>query len=414
MARAVERLTAKGVERLKVPGYYADGAGLYLQVSPAITKSWIFRYKIAGRAREMGLGSFQTFGLAEARERAKKQRQMLADGVDPIEARDAVNRTAVAAAARAITFDQAAEAFIEAKQGEWKNAKHGDQWRNTLATYASPKMGKLNVSEIDTALVLAVLKPIWATKTETSTRLRGRIEKILDWATPEYRDGPNPARWKGHLQNKLANPEAIAPVESHPALPYVEVGAFMEKLRAVTGTSALAAELIILTAVRTNEALGATWSEFDMDARVWTIPAARMKKGKEHRVPLCDTVMRVLTAAWDLRVADDGFVFPGRVEGRPLSNMSCLMMLERMGRGDLTIHGFRSTFRDWAAEQTAYPRDVCEMALAHAVADKTEAAYRRGDLLEKRALLMADWAAYCSKAIVPAKVVRMEKRAKAK
>lgn len=399
MAREVERLSALQVQRLKRPGYYADGAGLYLQVSPALTKSWIFRFKLNGRPREMGLGPLSAFSLAEARERAAAQRKLLADGIDPIETRNAQRRTAIAEAARTLTFDQAAAAYIEAKEHEWKNAKHGDQWRNTLATYASPKLGKLGVGEVDTPAVLAVLKPIWLTKTETAVRLRGRIEKILDWATPEYRpEGPNPARWVGHLDKKLADPNKIAPVENHASLPYAEVGAFMREIRKMQGSAPLAAEFIILTSVRTNEALLAKWDEFDTEAALWTIPAARMKGAKhstrEHRVPLSRQALKVLEKA---RALGGDYVFPGRKPGSALSNMSCLAVLKRMGRSDLTIHGFRSTFRTWAAESTAFPREVVEMALAHTIANKVEAAYQRGDLFAKRAKLMQAWADYCGR-----------------
>lgn len=399
MAREIEKLSAIQVQRLKKAGYHSDGAGLYLQVSEARTKSWIFRYKLNGRAREMGLGSLNAFGLAEARERAAAQRKLLADGIDPIDARDALRRTAVSAAARILTFDQAAAAYIEAKEPEWKNAKHGDQWRNTIATYVTPRFGHLNVNDIDTAMVLSVLKPIWLEKTETAVRLRGRIEKILDWATPEYRaEGPNPARWVGHLDKKLADPNKIAPVENHASLPYAQVGQFMRDLRALQGASPLAAEFIILTAVRTNEALLAKWSEIDTDAALWVVPAERMKGSKnstrEHRVPLSRQALKVLEKA---RALGGDYVFPGRKPGAALSNMSCLAVLKRMGRSDITIHGFRSTFRTWAAETTAFPRDVAEMALAHTIENKVEAAYQRGDLFEKRAKLMQAWADYCGR-----------------
>lgn len=400
MAREFKKLTALDVQRKSKPGYHFDGAGLYLQVSKSLTKSWIFRFRLHGKVREMGLGSVNTFGLAEARERAAAQRKLLADGVDPIEARDALRRTKIAAAARVLTFDQAAAAYIEAKEPEWKNAKHGDQWRNTIATYASPKFGRVNINDIDTAMVLAVLKPIWLEKTETAVRLRGRIEKILDWATPEYRaDGPNPARWKGHLDKKLADPNKVAPVENHASLAYREIGAFMHELRAMHGASPLAAEFIILTAVRTNEALLARWNEVDFDAAVWTVPAARLKGAKhstrEHRVPLSRQALKVLEKARSLGGSE--YIFPGRKPDAALSNMSCLAVLKRMGRSDLTIHGFRSTFRTWCSEQTGYPRDVAEMALAHTIADKVEAAYQRGDLFDKRAKLMQAWADYCGR-----------------
>ena len=407
VGRRIEKLTAVGVTRQKKPGYHGDGAGLYLQVSPTGTKSWIFRYKLAGRPREMGLGAFNTFSLAEARQRAKEARQLLADGIDPIEHRTAVQSASAQASravSRVLTFGQAADRYIEAHESSWKNAKHAYQWRQTLDTYAKPVIGALPVTAIDTDLVLRVLEPIWATKTETATRLRGRMEKVLDWAKAlKYRTGDNPAAWRGNLDKLLANPNKVAPVVNHPALAYAEIGAFMAELRALPGLSPLATEFIILTATRTSEALGARWSEFDLDAGVWTVPAARMKMGKEHRVPLSTAALEVLSKAMAFGGAE--FVFPGRKPGTQQSNMSCLALLRRMGRTDIVVHGFRSTFRDWAAEQTSYPREVAEMALAHAIGDKVEAAYRRGDLFEKRTSLMADWAMHCGAVQTPAKVV---------
>ena len=415
MAREVERLTAIGVARLKKPGYYNDGAGLYLQVSPSGSKSWVFRYKIAKRPREMGLGSLQAFGLADARLRAKGARQLLADGIDPIERRSEVSVAAAVAtrkAANALTFGMAADQYIEAHEGSWKNAKHGYQWRQTIDTYAKPVIGDVPVAAVDTDLVLQVLRPIWATKTETATRLRGRMEKVLDWAKAlKHRDGDNPAEWRGNLDKLLANPNKIAPVINHPALPYTEIGAFMAQLRALPGVSPLATEFIILTAVRTGEALGARWSEIDMKGRTWTVPAVRMKMGKEHRVPLCDAAIAVLKKVKALTSKSE-FVFPGRKPNTQQSNMSCLALLRRMGRTDIVVHGFRSTFRDWAAEQTSYPREVAEMALAHSIGDKVEAAYRRGDLLEKRTHLMADWADFCGVVSKPAEVVPIRAKAR--
>jgi integrase len=395
MGRKTDRLNALQVGKLAKPGYYCDGAGLYLQVAPSGSKSWIMRYTLAGKQREMGLGSFVTFTLAEARQRAREKRQLLADGVDPISAkREAVLQKSLAAA-NVITFDKAATAFIEANSAAWRNAKHGEQWRNTLATYASPVIGKLPVSEVTTALVMRILEPIWSTKTETATRLRGRIEKVLDWAKVQgYRTGENPAAWRGHLQQALPKPSKVADAGHHAALPWADIGAFMQELRGMAGLGALAAELVILTATRTSEVLNATWEEFDLDAGLWVIPKERMKGFREHRVPLSDAAMAVLTKA-QAESTDGVYVFTNS-KGNALSNMVCLQTLKRMGRPELTIHGFRSTFRDWCSESTSYPRDVCEMALAHAIEDKSEAAYRRGDLLEKRRALMADWGAYCN------------------
>ena len=417
MAREVERLTAIGVARLKKPGYHNDGEGLYLQVSPGGAKSWIFRFKIDKRPREMGLGSLKAFSLAEARRRAKDARQLLADGLDPIARRAEVSESAAAAsvkAANALTFCKAADQYIEAHEASWKNAKHAYQWRQTLDTYAKPVIGNLPIAAVDTDLVLQVLRPIWATKTETATRLRGRMEKVLDWAKAlKHRTGDNPAAWRGNLDKLLANPNKIAPVVNHPALPYTEIGAFMAELRARPGISALATEFIILTAVRTGEALGARWSEIDTDGRVWTVPAQRTKMNKEHRVPLSDAAVKCLKKARTLD-PDSEYVFPGRAPGTQQSNMACLALLRRMGRTDIVTHGFRSTFRDWAAEQTSYPRDVAKMALAHAIADSTEAAYRRGDLLEKRRALMADWARHCGRVHTAATVTPIRSAARTK
>ena len=396
-------LTAKQVEKLSEPGRYGDGGGLYLQVLATGAKTWVFRFMLNGRAREMGLGGAATFSLAEARERARAARQLLADGADPIEAKreDALQRRM--ADANIITFDKAADRYIDAHAPGWRNDKHRQQWENTLATYASPIIGDLPVSRVDTAQVLRVLQPIWTTKPETASRLRGRIESVLDWARVQgYREGENPARWKGHLDMTLPARAKVAKVEHHAALPWREVGAFISELRGMPGTSASALEFIILTACRTSEAINAEWREFDLNAKVWTIPAERMKAGKEHVVPLSDGALRILSAMRDL--SESAFVFAGR-KGAPLSNMAGLQLLKRMGRADLTVHGFRSTFRDWAGESTAHPREVIEHALAHQLKDRAEAAYQRGSLFEKRRVLMADWAVYCSTVPASADVV---------
>lgn len=393
MARKVRILNAQQVQRATKPGYYFDGAGLYLQVAKGGSKSWILRYVIDGRAREMGLGSLVTFSLADARERAIRYRQSIADGTDPIEERKVSLLAKRMTDANVITFDKAAQKYIAANESGWRNAKHGEQWRNTLTTYASPVVGDLSVSLITTAHVLRILEPIWSTKTETATRVRGRIEKVLDWAKVQgYRSGDNPALWRGHLSEALPKPSKVANEEHHAALPWLEIGAFMVVLSTMPGTAARALELIILTATRTSEVLNSKWAEFDLDAGLWIIPKQRMKGFREHRVPLSESAIRILRK----QPTSGEFVFPGSKEGTALSNMSCLAVLKRMGRSDLTVHGFRSTFRDWVSESTAYPRDVAEMALAHAIEDKSEAAYRRGDLIEKRRALMADWGRFCA------------------
>lgn len=402
MTRRVRILNAPAVQRATKPGYYFDGAGLYLQVANGGSKSWVLRYAVNKRAREMGLGSLVTFTLAEARDRATKYRQMVADGIDPIDDRKAALLTRRMAEANIITFDKAADKFIQANKSGWRNAKHEDQWRNTLKTYASPVIGDLSVALVTTAHVMRILEPIWTTKTETATRLRGRIEKVLDWAKVQgYRSGDNPAAWRGHLSEALPKPSKVADAGHHAALPWLEIGAFMVALAAMPGLAARALEIIILCATRTSEALNAKWAEIDLDAGLWTIPKERMKSFREHRVPLSTSVIRILN---DLpRVGE--FVFPGAKEGTSLSNMACLQLLKRMERPDLTVHGFRSTFRDWVSESTAYPRDVAEMALAHTIEDKSEAAYRRGDLLEKRRAMMQDWANHCALVRVNADVV---------
>jgi len=394
MRRKINRLEPVTVGRLKKPGYYPDGLNLYLQVGATGSKSWVLRYTLAGRERQMGLGAFPTFGLAEARERATAARQLLADKICPLETKRNKILADRLSAASVITFDDAAERYIKTHESGWKNLKHVGQWRSTIATFASPVIGKLPVHAIDNKAVVNVLEPIWNSKRETATRLRGRIEKILDWATTlKYRAGDNPARYKGNLDNLLTKSKKV--VEHHPALPFNEIGAFMATLRTMQGMAALALQFIILTACRTSEVLNAKWTEFDLDAGVWVIPAERMKAKKEHAVPLSPAAKKILRAAQS-ELRESEFVFAGS-NGKALSNMACLAVLKRMERPGLTVHGFRSTFRDWCSESTAYPPDVAEMALAHTIKDKTEAAYRRGDLFDKRTRMMADWAAYCAK-----------------
>lgn len=395
MRRGPGQLSALVVSRTREPGLYADGGGLYLQVTHADARSWIFRFMLNGRARSMGLGSLHTLTLAEARNKATECRKLCLDGIDPIEARQRVRSAAQLDAAKAMTFDACAETYIEAHKKGWRNEKHIDQWRNTLATYASPVFGALPVQAVDTGLVMRVIEPIWGDKTETATRVRGRIESVLDWAaTRGYRQGENPARWRGHLQNLLPKRSKVQRVEHHAALPFVQIGEFVASLRQQNGTSPLALEFTILTAARTGEVIGATWDEIDLAERAWTVPAERMKGGREHRVPLCAHALRVLER---FRALDDKYVFPGGKRGRPLSNMAMLELLKRMGRPDLTVHGFRSTFRDWAAETTHFPNEMVEMALAHIIDNKVEAAYRRGDLLQKRRDLMDAWENYVSR-----------------
>jgi len=406
MARTVEKLSALAVTRASEPGYYNDGGGLYLQVAKAGTKSWIFRFRMGGKQREMGLGALHTVTLAQAREKAKTCRASLLDGIDPLEARNAVKLDAALERARTVTFDHCAEQYIAAHRGSWKNAKHAAQWESTIATYASPVIGNLPVAAVDTALVVKVLQPIWQEKTETATRLRGRIENILDWATvSKYRAGENPARWRGHLDNLLADPNKVGKVEHHAALPWQDIGAFMVDLRQRAGTAARAVEFAILTAGRSGEVRGARWNEIDLDAAIWTVPAERMKAGREHRVPLSTAAVALLKTIPDV----GEHIFPGQRGDAPLSDMSLTAVLRRMERDDITVHGFRSTFRDWCAESVgnSFPREVCEHALAHSLPDKVEAAYRRGDLIEKRKVLMQVWADYCARPASKASVASL-------
>jgi integrase len=406
MARTIEKLSPLAVTKASKPGYIGDGAGLWLQVSPSGSKSWIFRFTIAGKQREMGLGAVHTVTLSEARVRARECRLQLQNGADPLELRNAARLSQTLARARSMTFDQCAAAYITAHRSGWRNAKHASQWENTIATHASPVIGGLPVAAVDTSLVMKVLSPIWLTKTETATRLRGRIESILGWATTSgYREGDNPARWRGHLENLLASPSKTAKVVHHPALPWQEAGTFMAALRTREGIAARAVEFAVLTAARSGEVRGAKWSE--IDGGLWVIPAERMKMAREHRVPL-SAAARALLADMP-RLGD--LIFPGAKLNSQLSDMSLSAVLRRMGRNDITVHGFRSTFRDWCAEATAFPREVCEHALAHSLPDKVEAAYRRGDLIEKRTLLMQAWDDYCATVIKPAAVTHIRAKA---
>lgn len=388
MARAIHKLTALKIAKLADKGMHADGGGLYLNVTANGSKSWIFRY----RRRDMGLGAYPAISLAKAREKAVEAREMLSSGVDPLEARKRQEPLS-----GVVTFDDAARRYIEANEASWRNPKHRQQWRNTLATYASPVIGKLGVRTIDTNHVLEILEPIWRDKTETASRLRGRIEIILDWCKVRgLREGENPARWRGHLSHLMPSRAKLITVEHHAALPYAELPAFMVTLRIRDALAARALELAILTATRTSEVLDATWDEIDLDNALWTIPAKRMKNKRMHRVPLSDAAMAILRDLAEL-TADQPFVFPGERPGKPLSNMAFLMLLRRMGRADLTAHGFRTTFRTWAAECTSAPREVAEMALSHTVGSAVERAYSRTDLFEKRRKLMNSWADFCDK-----------------
>lgn len=393
MPKKAAGLSARKVETAKAPGMFADGNGLYLQVTESGAKTWIFRYTFGGRRRDMGLGSTAIVPLAEARQKALDARKQVAAGIDPIDAKKAQAAAQALEAAKAVTFRECAEAYIQSMRAGWKNEKHAAQWGSTLATYAYPSIGALPINGIDTGLVMGVLEPLWTTKTETASRVRGRIEAILDYAKVRgYRSGENPARWKGHLDHILPAKGDVAKVEHHASLPYSEMPGFWPKLQVQDGMGARALELAILTATRTGEVLGARWQEIDIEAGTWAIPPGRMKAGAEHRVPLSDSALVLLRKMAAIRQSD--LVFPGQTTDRPLSNMAMAMVLRRM-KIDATPHGFRSTFRTWVAEQTRFPHEVAEAALAHTIGDKVVAAYQRGDLFEKRRELMVAWANYC-------------------
>lgn len=403
MARIAKPLTALEVGRLSKPGYQAVGtvAGLYLQVTEQGAKSWVLRVLVGSKRREIGLGAYPGITLAMAHQKAREARQAIEKGIDPVLKKKALASSLRAEQANEVTFKTAAMAYIKAQESGWKNAKHAAQWVTTLETYAFPVMGKLLVADIGVASVLAVLEPIWQTKTETASRLRGRIESVLDWATARgHRHGLNPARWKGHLDTMLVSPGKIKNEEHHPAVLVGEAGAFMRDLRSHDGIGARALEFVILTASRSGEVRGATWDEFDLDARLWTIPAGRMKAGVEHREPLSDIAVALLKAL--PKYVDSNVVFLSP-RGNVLSDMTMSQLMRRMKYkardGRIAVpHGMRRTFKAWAHEKTNAQTEVIEMALAHAVEDKTEAAYFDTDLLEKRRLLMAEWAIFLGNA----------------
>jgi integrase len=403
---ACGKLTALKVKAFTAPGRYGDGAGLWLQVRDAEHRSWLFRYTGSGKQRQMGLGPFPDVSLAAARDAAYQCRTALRQGQDPIEDRRKAKAAALTATSRAVTFRQVADRYLAAHEAAWRNEKHRYQWRATL-DLACEQIGRMPVTAIATGDVMRVLEPIWQEKPETASRLRGRVESVLDYASAHgWRGGDNPARWRGHLAKLLPPTNRVARVEHHAALPWSHIGGFMAELRDQDGVAARALEFTILTAARTGEVIGATWAEIDLRAGLWTVPVERMKAGREHRVPLTDAVLDVLKAVVAMR--DDpagGWVFPGGKSGKPLSNTSMIMLLRRMKRPDLTVHGFRSSFRDWCAEATNHPREVAEQALAHVLGDRVEAAYRRGDLFEKRRRMMEDWAKFCAMPALPGEVV---------
>ncbi len=380
------------------PGKYEDGNGLRLVVSPTGNKKWVLRITVAGKRREMGLGVYPSVSLAEAREKADAARDKVRKGHDPIATRKLVVEET---SPEIPTFTHVAASYIRIHRHGWSNPKHARQWCATLKTYARPTLGQKAINDIGTEEVLAVLTPIWMKKTETAKRVQGRIENILDFAAArKWRDPINPARWRGHLDKLLPKPTKVQRVQHHPAMPYDDVPKFMQELKAKPGVSASALQFLILTACRTNEVIAAVWNEFDLEAAIWTVPAVRMKAKREHRVPLCAEALAILNAL--PRMAKNPFVFFGQRQGRPISNMAMLQLMRGMGygvggdRADYVPHGFRSSFRDWAGEVSSFPRDVCEMALAHVIDNKAEAAYRRGDLFEKRRKMMEEWVLWCT------------------
>jgi integrase len=396
MPKKAKDLSALEVSRLTAPGHYAVGgvAGLYLYVLDTGARSWVLRTMVGTKRRHMGLGGYPDVPLAQAREKARAAKAEVDQGVDPIGKRIEQASQLKAQQATHKTFEEAAKAYIETHEKTWKNPKHRAQWGNTLKTYAYPYIGSLLVKDIDQEHVLKVLEPIWTTKTETATRLRGRIESVLDWATTrKYRSGENPARWRGHLQKLLAAPSKIQEVVNHKAVPYEDMAQFMADLRTREGLAARALEFAILCASRSGEVRGALWSEIDQEKAIWIIPAERMKAGKEHRVPLSAPAVKLLEAL--PRSDNSDLVFVGSND-KPLSDMALTAVMRRM-EVDAVPHGFRSTFRDWAGDCTNHPKDVAEFALAHTLSSKVEAAYRRGDALEKRRQMMEDWANYCER-----------------
>jgi integrase len=439
MARTTINRLSDRRGRTATAGTHADGGGLYLRVTAgkdgALSRYWLFRYadRRTGKDRQLGIGPLDTVSLASARAAARQCREQLLAGLDPVEQRHAQQAATTLADAKAMTFDACRDAYIATHRAGWRNTKHVKQWTATLTTYVTPVFGRLPVAAIDTGLVLKVLEPIWATKSETASRVRGRIEVILDWAKVRgYRSSENPARWRGHLDKLLPARSKVRAVKHHAALPYERTGAFMLDLRGREGTAAKALQFTILTAARTDEAISMRWDEIDQAAKLWTVPAERMKGKRSHRVPLSEPALAILREMMPTGADNIGrkYVFRGAKPGRPLSNMAMLELIRRMnaerevvglakwtdpkqGGTEVVPHGFRSTFRDWAAERTNFPREVAEAALAHIDGDETERAYQRGDLFDKRRRLMTAWAEFCGKPLASGEVVSLRKEVRA-
>jgi len=392
-ALAVSTITERGIH------FVGGVTGLALNVTKYGSRSWVLRYQVNRKRRDMGLGAYPSVSLAQARESARGARELLRQGIDPVEHAKAARRRLIVGRATAIEFAKAATMYIDTHERGWRNVKHAQQWRNTIDAYANPVIGKIAIQDIDVAMVKRILDPIWSSKNETASRLRGRIESVIDWAiTMGYRSSANPARWKGHLEYLLASPSKVAPRAHQPALPYVDMPAFMATLRNEHGVSARALAFLVLTATRSGEVRKATWDEFDFEKAIWTIPAARMKGGREHRVPLTDQALELVKFQHETAFCEYVFPSPQRSRdpdaiGAPLSDMALTAVMRRMNLEKKAVpHGFRSTFRDWTSETTMHDGTVAEMALAHTIRNKVEAAYRRGDLFEKRRQLMQDWA----------------------
>ncbi len=397
MARTIHRLTSQKVDRQKTKAFLPDGGGLYFRCESENSKIWIFRFALHGRTRDMSLGSVRDVSLADARAKAMECRRLRADGVDPLATRNARRAAHRLSVAKQLTFEQATERYIAATRASWRNIKHADQWASTMQTYAYPKLAKLDVRDINTSLVMAVLEPIWFLKAETANRVRGRIETVIDSAKARGEfDGENPARWKGHLDKLLPRISRIKKTKNFAALPWPDLPQFMHDLQAREGVASAALEMLILTCTRTSEVLGARWDEIDFAKAVWTIPADRMKAGRDHTVPLSTAAVAVLNRMNEIRTGE--FVFFGRSGGGQLSNMALLALLRRMGRTEITAHGFRSCFRDWAAEHCIADA-VAEATLAHTVSDKVIRAYQRTKFIELRRGLMGRWSEFCSRPV---------------
>ncbi len=407
MAKTVKQLKDLQIRRFTKPGAYPDGEGLYLQVRDSGAKDWFYRYEVAGKGRKRGLGPYPTISLERAREDALVCRQLRKQGIDPIEHYKEIELNKDLEKAKSTTFKECALTYIDTHRHGWRNKKHESQWRNTLKTYAYPTIGDLPVQAIDIDLVMKVLEPIWFEKTETASRIRQRIENVLDWATVrKLRKGDNPALWRGRLDKLLPKRTKVQKTVHFAAMDYKDVPEYFQSLRAKDTLASKALAFTILTATRSGEARATTRSE--INDNVWIIPDSRMKAEREHRVPLSDEAMKIIKEMEPFERQTDDLIFPGLAHAKPISEAS-LLKIVKQDHPTLTVHGFRSSFRDWCAEQTSYPREVAEAALAHTLKDKTEAAYQRSDMFEKRRKLMDSWADYCLKVQTDADVVPINK-----